>query len=547
MRSHHAQMKALFRSASLAFTPLVCLWLGCFAEADSRPFTPAVIVGSGRLVLRTTDPESALINESVAFSPDGKELAAGRVELSQDQAGNHVAPSAVVFICGASDGSSRAQIALPDSAGCSLAYSPDGLTLAIGLAKEVKLYDSRTNRERATLKLRGRGYFESLAFSPDARTLATASYDSVVVWDLTSGQAVAAFNAGTGMVHSVSFAPDGKTLASALEGPREGDLQHNGSASSAVAGEIRLWNLQGKPIGDRIEFREPTYAVCFSPDGQTLATAGNDGARLIDRAGKTRTYITTTPVHCLAYSRDGRYLALGMEEIGYEGAPGEVRLWDTETGQDRVIFQEGMSRVHALAFTPDGRTLAGATRDGVFLWDIVSSLEHRLKIDASRLANGRRSNVLIGSLEDLVWLLITVLSFVAVPLIFVLGVRAALLIFEAQEDCQSFLQNRVRRDGLSLRWVRMFLIPVIYRVIVEDQSGLQHQGWAIITGTVAKMTTGRRIRFLPRMFTRVTTRQFVPQQVKYLMMRPVGGGPTSMTTREIIARRDDWHDRQSKP
>ena len=80
------------------------------------------------------------------------------------------------------------RIELANSQGCSVAYSPDGLTLAIGLEREVKLYDTRTNRERASLKATEQAYFEKLAFSADGLRLASASYDSVVVWDLASSK-----------------------------------------------------------------------------------------------------------------------------------------------------------------------------------------------------------------------------------------------------------------------------------------------------------------------------------------------------------------------
>ena len=48
--------------------------------------------------------------------------------------------------------------------------------------------------------------------------------------------------------------------------------------------------------------------------------------------------ITTTPVYCLAYSRDGRYLAMGTEARNAGDATGEVRLWDIREGRDKAVF-----------------------------------------------------------------------------------------------------------------------------------------------------------------------------------------------------------------
>src|SRR5262249_48699747 len=105
----------------------------------------------------------------------------------------------------------------------SVAFSPDGKTLAAASwlgAKDggVKLWEAATGPERATL--RGpTGVVVSVAVSPDRKTLATGSLDRTVrLWDGATGKEYAVLKGHEGGVYAVAFSPDGKTLASAGSG-----------------------------------------------------------------------------------------------------------------------------------------------------------------------------------------------------------------------------------------------------------------------------------------------------------------------------------------
>ena len=70
------------------------------------------------------------------------------------------------------------------------------------------------------------------------------------------------------------------------------------------------------------------------------------------------------PVRSLAFSPDGRLLAGGT-------LYGSVMLWDVETGQERSELKADQRGVRLLAFAPDGRTLATGTLDEpILLWDV---------------------------------------------------------------------------------------------------------------------------------------------------------------------------------
>ena len=99
----------------------------------------------------------------------------------------------------------------------------------------------------------------SVSFSPDGKTIATASWDNTArLWNL-QGQLIQEFNGHQGTVISVSFSPDGKTIATA-----------------SWDRTARLWNLQGQMIQEFKGHQGYVWSVSFSPDGKTIATASSD-------------------------------------------------------------------------------------------------------------------------------------------------------------------------------------------------------------------------------------------------------------------------------
>ncbi len=176
---------------------------------------------------------------------------------------------------------------------------------------------------------------------------------------------LATLDAHAGPVWDVAVSPDGKTIATA------GD-----------DGAIRLWDVA---TGDPLRTFDPPFAarvwgVAFSPGGARLAGVSEDGgARVWDVASGTETlHIADSggSLHDLAFSPDGALLATGGED-------GMARLWDAATGEVRRAIGPAPDPMWGVAFSPDGLSLATASgaknpdqKPGLAqIWDIATGQE----------------------------------------------------------------------------------------------------------------------------------------------------------------------------
>jgi WD40 repeat protein len=217
----------------------------------------------------------------------------------------------------------------------------------------------------ATILTGHKNYVFSAAFSPDGRTLATASADPEArLWDISNPYHPAQLVVLTGhtdKVTSVAFSPDGRTLATA-------------SADNTA----RLWDIsnprQPSPLATLIGHTDGVFSVTFSPDGRTLATGSYDKtARLwglsdLRQPSLLATLIGhTNAVFSVAFSPDGRTLATASADT-------TARLWDISNPRQPTplaTLTGHTNTVTSVAFSPDRHTLATASYDTTAqLWDI---------------------------------------------------------------------------------------------------------------------------------------------------------------------------------
>jgi WD40 repeat protein len=342
----------------------------------------------------------------LALSPDRKTLAIGGLAVTLVPFQPEKTQEPVVLLWDLVAGTVRATLKGHNSMVVALAFAPDGRMLAsAGFDKTIRLWDVAAGRERTALKDQAAGV-TSLAFSADGRFMASGSMDGTVkLWDVPTGQIRARYVGHVSSVVAVTVTPDGRTLA-----------------SSSTDGVIKLWDT----AAEREQIRKPqvrnVLALNISADGQTLTTVDQGGtlhvcdlvtgrerraARLpiragilqgsaiapdgkmvalstldtvvlIDAATNKERHRMQKPISvndALAFSPDGGTLAVGS---GDSEKSGETLLWDVATGRRRATLRGHQHRVVSLAFSPDGKSLTSGSLDQtVNIWDLAGGKEVR--------------------------------------------------------------------------------------------------------------------------------------------------------------------------
>ncbi|HYV24708.1 MAG TPA: hypothetical protein VE969_05675, partial [Pyrinomonadaceae bacterium] len=282
----------------------------------------------------------------------------------------------------------------------------------------------------------------AIQFSSDGRTIAiargTRDDHRVELWDANSGKLQRTIRGFDGNVWSVSFSPDGRTLVTASVGVhREKIAEKPTSQRGRGFNELKWWDPQTGDLKQRVEFPGEelfSLAAQYSPDGRLLATIENrlstgftndipPGLRgilpdsvlqtrsaffeaqlkLVDaRTGEVRLKLKggfnngQFPIYSYprqddlisalranrrlrppVFSPNGELLAAWKSD--------ELRLWHTATGAEVLKIKKFAGRLVAVAFSPDGRLIAGAITKSTFK---ARQLEFKSEIQVWEVATG---------------------------------------------------------------------------------------------------------------------------------------------------------------
>lgn len=254
-----------------------------------------------------------------------------------------------------------------------IAFSPDGQTVAVSTEGSVAIWDIKTGEAKENIPTQ---YPYGIAYSPDGKTLALADYRSLVLWNVASHRATARFTAtvtGSQYVEALwtAFNPDGKTVAVSY------------TIDNTAHPVVELWDVSTKRVVASIA-SVPTGSggvLAFSRDGRTLVVSDRSTifylwsirSHPVLRATLSPTMSSDDNKNTLSegstsYSPDGKTLATA-------GWPNDgASIWDAATGkQIAKLTAPDSSRVDALAYTPNGKTLVTFNDDRkIYSWNIAA-------------------------------------------------------------------------------------------------------------------------------------------------------------------------------
>ncbi len=251
----------------------------------------------------------------------------------------------------------------------SLAFSNDGILLAVGMDDETKVWDVRTLSLVTTLPASG----HSLAFVANDTSLVTGDDEGAKVWHTTTWTEQLSLPSPAS---SMAVSPNGQRLAICAEPSwwRRGES----------AERVQIWNTASwEEVASISDLRGK---LSLSPNGDQLAISSRQGIHVFDATNAAMRYpleIGYKYEHnrmssWLSYSPDGTTIVAPRNDNGRPGAH-VLNVWEASSGREMGIIPEDSSRIYhkstitSASWTPDGKTLVTGSWDhSIQLWDAIT-------------------------------------------------------------------------------------------------------------------------------------------------------------------------------
>lgn len=223
-----------------------------------------------------------------------------------------------------------------------IAFNPDGKTIAASHDTNITLWK---NQNLLPIQLtEHKGTVVNIAFSPDSKTIATASSDNTVkLWKRDGSRLINTLE-HEDSVESVNFSSNGKTIATATQDNK-----------------VKIWNSNGRLLQTINAHNGEVFDVAFSPDDRLIASASGDNTVKLWKHDGTSWSLKkilkghTSEVNSVSFSPDNKIIATASWD-------NTVKLWDLN-GTLINSLDEHWRSVLDVVFSPDGTILASAGED----------------------------------------------------------------------------------------------------------------------------------------------------------------------------------------
>jgi WD40 repeat protein len=291
--------------------------------------------------------DSAKPVRSLAFAPDGTRLASSARDYR-------------TFLWDLSTGKHQA---IDEDNSYTVAFAPDGKQVATGRGSGLSVWDSATGELRTVDLWSELCHAWHVAYSPDGRLLgavsAPVSYGTgqVRLYDAATLKRLPLGDGHLGATACLAFSRDGRTLAT---GHHEGPL--------AEYRVVRLWDVPTrKESGLLWGLSAAAVALAFSPDGRFLAAAAGRTLYVWEVAAGRLVVTHKAPAlnfKDVAFTPDGRFLAFISNDA-------TARFWDVGGWREVGAFDWKLGPLISLAVAPDSkRAAAGSGRGKIVVWDV---------------------------------------------------------------------------------------------------------------------------------------------------------------------------------
>jgi WD40 repeat protein len=301
------------------------------------------------------------------------------------------------------------------------------MLLAVAGVRQAPTHEALTalaaSLSRPTIQVQGQwtqredDHISAIALSADGTTIVTQWSDRLTVWDAASGERrVTLRSPGSDAIEfwrdgaSIAISPDGERIAAAswsglrLWDATSGELIRKDAINDEVPALVMRDEL---PVysPDQQAPETDTPPLAFSPDGAWIVFAGTNLWRWDGVTGERDAEpLAELPSHAtaVAFSPDGRTIATAHTKGG-------IRLWPASSGSQVTGLRDQhdeTTTVETLAFSPDGGTIASGGRDGVIrLWGASTGLLRKGggaagDVSITSLAFGRDGALLVAAVND---------------------------------------------------------------------------------------------------------------------------------------------------